>query len=261
MDIVKTTKGRRALILQKLKKQASVSVAELHEEFQVSEVTIRKDLNDLFERNLLIRTRGGAIASSSSVNKDDTPINNKRFFNIREKQAIGRLAASLIEEGNTIMLDSGTTTLEIARNLGRFQRLTIITNALNVATELLKYKRFNVILLGGNLRETSQSTVGPVAESNLKVFYCDKLFLGVDSFNIECGLSTPNIEEANINQVMLSMASEVVAVFDSSKVNKRSFAFIAPVDKIDVIVTDSNLPANIRTQLKSMNIKLHIANV
>lgn len=159
------------------------------------------------------------------------------------------------------MLDSGTTTLEIARNLGRFQRLTIITNALNVATELLKYKRFNVILLGGNLREPSQSTVGPVAESNLKVFYSDKLFLGVDSFNIECGLSTPNIEEANINQVMLSMASEVVAVFDSSKVNKRSFAFIAPVDKIDVIVTDSNLPANVRTQLKSMDIKLHIADV
>lgn len=114
MEIVKTTKGRRALILQKLKKQASVSVAELHEEFGVSEVTIRKDLNDLFDRNLLIRTRGGAISCSSSANKDDTPINNKRFFNIREKQAIGRLAASLIEEGNTIMLDSGTTTLEIA---------------------------------------------------------------------------------------------------------------------------------------------------
>ena len=260
-EIVKTTKGRRALILQKLKKQASVSVTELHEEFGVSEVTIRKDLNDLFDRNLLIRTRGGAISCSSSANKDDMPINNKRFFNIREKQAIGRLAASLIEEGNTIMLDSGTTTLEIARNLGRFQRLTIITNALNVATELLKYKRFNVILLGGNLREPSLSTVGPVAESNLKIFYCDKLFLGVDSFNIECGLSTPNIEEANINQVMLSMASEVVAVFDSSKVNKRSFAFIAPVDKIDVIVTDSNLPANVRTQLKSMDIKLHIADV
>lgn len=83
----------------------------------------------------------------------------------------------------------------------------------------------------------------------------------MDSFNIECGLSTPNIEEANINQVMLSMASEVVAVFDSSKVNKRSFAFHAPVDKIDVIVTDSNLPANVRTQLKSMDIKLHIADV
>lgn len=262
MGILKTTKGRRSQILQKLKTQSTVSVAELHEEFGVSEVTIRKDLNTLYERNLLIRTRGGAMCfPSGGESRDDTPINNKRFFNIREKQAIGRMAATLIEEGNTIMLDSGTTTLEIARNLDRFQRLTIITNAINIAAELLRYKRFNVILLGGNLREPSQSTVGPVAESNLKVFYCDKLFLGVDSFNIECGLSTPNIEEANINQAMLSMASEVVAVFDSSKVNKRSFAFIAPVDNIDVIVTDSNLPANIRAQLRSMNIKLHIAQV
>lgn len=262
METFKTTKGRRAIILQKLKADSSISVFELHKAFGVSEVTIRKDLNALHERNLLLRTRGGAICCpSGEENKDDTPIHNKRFFNTKEKQAIGRLAASLIEEGNTILLDSGTTTLEIARNLDRFQRLTIITNAINIATELLKYKRFNVILLGGNLREPSQSTVGPIAESNLKIFYCDKLFLGVDSFNVECGLSTHNIEEANINQAMLSMANEVVAVFDSSKVNKRSFAYIAPVNKIDVIVTDSNFPSNVRTQLRSMDIKLYLAEV
>lgn len=264
METLKTTKGRRSLILQRLKARSVVTVKELHEEFGISEVTIRKDLNVLYERNLLIRTRGGAMScrnAENAENADDRPINSKRFFNMREKQAIGRLAASLIEEGNTIMLDSGTTTLEIARNLDRFQRLTIITNAINIAVELLKYKRFHVILLGGNLREPSQSTVGPITESNLKVFYCDKLFLGVDSFNIDCGLSTPNIEEANINQTMLSMAGEVVAVFDSSKVDKRSFAFIAPVDNIDVIVTDSHLPANIRTQLRSKNIRLHIAEV
>lgn len=182
-------------------------------------------------------------------------------FNTREKQAIGRVAATLIEENDTILLDSGTTTLEIARNLHKFQRLTIITNSINIAAELLGYKRFNIILLGGNLRGASQSTVGPIAEMNLKVFYCDKLFLGVDSFNIECGLSTPNIEEANINQMMLSMSKRVIAVFDSSKCNKRSFAFIAPVDKIDVVVSDSNLPANIRNQLRSMQIKVYAAEV
>ena len=117
----------------------------------------------------------------------------------------------------------------------------------------------SVILLGGHLRETSQSTVGPLAESNLKVFYCDKLFLGVDSFNLECGLSTPNLEEANINQSMFSMAKEIIAVFDSSKFNKRSFVFIAPVNKINTVVTDSGIPSNVRMQLKSMGIGLHIA--
>ncbi len=261
MENLKTTKGRRSLILQRLRERSQISVAELHKEFGVSEVTIRKDLNALYERNLLVRTRGGAMSFPTDETSDDEPINSKSLFNKREKQAIGRLAASLIEEGNTILLDSGTTTLEIARNLDRFRRLTIITNAINIAVELLRYKRFNVILLGGNLREPSHSTVGPVAESNLKLFYCDKLFLGVDSFNVECGLSTPNIEEANINQVMLSMADQVVAVFDSSKVNKRSFAFIASVDKIDVIVTDNRLPSNLRTQLRSIGLQLHIAEV
>lgn len=262
MENLKTTKGRRSLILQRLRERSQISVAELREEFGVSEVTIRKDLNVLNDRNLLVRTRGGAMSyPSGEETPDDIPIGNKSFYNKREKQAIGRLAATLIEEGNTIMLDSGTTTLEIARNLDRFRRLTIITNAVNIAVELLRYKRFNVILLGGNLRETSHSTIGPVAESNLKLFYCDKLFLGVDSFSVECGLSTPNIEEANINQIMLSMASQVVAVFDSSKVNKRSFAFIASIDKIDVIVTDSNFPANLRSQLRSRGLQLCLAEV
>lgn len=261
MEIYRSTKGRRSLILQKLKTDSSVSVTELSKEFNVSEVTIRKDLNTLYKRNLIIRTHGGAILGSSTIaTYEDTHINNKQLIHFREKKAIGKLAASLINDGDTILLDSGTTTLEIARNLHKFERLTIITNAMNVAVELLAYKRFNVILLGGNLRETSQSTVGPVAESILRMFYCDKLFLGVDSFNMESGLSTPNIEEANINQVMMSRAKEVIAVFDSSKINKRALAFIAPIESLSAIVTDDAIPNNVRSKIKAMKINLLIAN-
>ncbi len=228
--------------------------------FDVSEVTVRKDLNMFHERNLLVRTRGGAIGMpESNSNDDDMSIGHKRLFHHKEKQAIGRLAASLIRDGETILLDSGTTTMEIARNLHHIKKLTVITNAINIAAELLTYKRFNVIMLGGYLRSSSQSAVGPIAESNLKVFYCDKFFLGVDSFNIECGLSTPNIDEANLNQVMFSMAKEVIAVFDSSKFNKRSFVFIAPVNKIHTVVTDNGVPASEKRQLKSMGIELHVA--
>lgn len=259
MNTSVTAQERRAVIIQSLKENSKVSIKEICERFDVSEVTVRKDLNILHERNLLVRTRGGAIRLPESDNGSDISISYKRLYNYREKQIIGRLAASLINEGETILLDSGTTTLEIARNLHRFQKLTIITNALNIAAELLNYKRFNVIMLGGYLRETSQSTVGPIAESNLKVFYCDKFFLGVDSFNIESGLSTPNIEEANLNQVMFSMAKEVIAVLDSSKFNKRSFVFIAPVSKINTVVTDGGIPQNVRRQLKSMNIEVLIA--
>lgn len=260
MNTTNSAKERRAVILQRLRELSKVSIEEICEMFDVSEVTVRKDLNVLQSRNLLVRVRGGAIRLPEANSGEDTPISHKRLYNHKEKQAIGRMAASLINDGETILLDSGTTTLEIAKNLHKFQKLTIITNAMNVAVELLSYKRFNVILLGGHLRESSQSTVGPIAESNLKVFYCDKLFLGVDSFNIDCGMSTHNIEEANINQTMLTMAREVIAVLDSSKFNKRSFVFIAPVDKIDKVVTDHGIASSIKAQLKSRGVDVLIAD-
>ncbi|MDR2894579.1 MAG: DeoR/GlpR family DNA-binding transcription regulator [Alistipes sp.] len=256
-----SAKERRAMILQELKTGSKVSVEDICRRFGVSEVTVRKDLDILQGRGLLVRVRGGAIRlpETEGHNNADTPISHKRLYNLREKRAIGRLAASLIKEGETIMIDSGTTTLEIARNLHAFRKLTVITNAVNVGLELLGYKRFNVILLGGHLRETSQSTVGPLAESNLGVFYCDKLFLGVDSFNVETGLSTPNIEEAHINQRMLTMARETIAVFDSSKFDKRSFAFIAPVESIHTVVTDSGIPAGVSADLRSRSLRVCIA--
>ena len=156
--------------------------------------------------------------------------------------------------------------MEIAKNLHSFKQLTIITNAIDIAIELSKYKRFNVILLGGHLRDSSLSTVGPIAENTLKIFYCDKLFLGVDSFNLERGVSTPNIEEASqtLNRLKHGLPYEdkikfakTKRVFDSSKVNKKSFAFIAPVSKLSAIVTDNNMPLDIKTQIKKMGVKLY----
>ncbi len=260
MNNLRNTHARRTAILQVLKENSTVSVKEICEKFDVSEVTVRKDLRLFHDRNLLMRTRGGAIrAPKNTEDENDLPISHKQLFYYKEKQLIGRLAASLIKDGETILLDAGTTTMEIARNLHHLTKLTVITNALNIAVELSNYKRFNVIMLGGYLRATSQSVVGPIAESDLKVFYCDKLFLGVDSFNIECGVSTPNIEEANLNQVMLSMTKEVIAVFDSSKFNKRSFVLIAPVNKLNTVVTDEGIPPTMKRQLKSMGIEVLVA--
>lgn len=249
-----SSKGRRSAILQLLKANSNVSVSQLSRQFGVSEVTIRKDLNLLKGRKLLIRTRGGAIVNSSAEHADEKSIKYKRLANYREKKAIGRAAAELIEDGDTIIIDSGTTALQVACNLHKFNNLTILTNALNVAQEVLSYKRFNVILLGGNIRSASESAVGALAEQNLKMFYCDKLFLGVDSFSVENGLSTPSVEEANINQIMIQRSRKVIAVFDSSKVNKRALAFITMLDNIDSVVTDEGMDKTTRSQLKSMNI-------
>lgn len=263
MNIYDTAQGRRSAILQRLKEDSTVNVTQLSQIFGVSEVTIRKDLRILQERKLLTRVHGGAIAAAGTgqVEPEERNFDYKQMINVREKEAIGRLAASHIKEGDTIIIDSGTTTMEIVKNLDRFNDLTIITNSVNAMIEAVKYKRFKVILLGGNVRETSLSTVGPVTESSLKLFYCDKLFLGVDSFSVEAGLSTPSVEEASTNQVMISRAREVIAVFDSSKLDKRALAFICMPDKINTIITDSHLPAGLKNQLKSMKINVETVMV
>lgn len=234
METYYSAKERRAQILQLLKSRPKILVSSLSQMFNISEVTIRKDLEELENRNLLIRVRGGAIRLPKLNIAEEQATTEKKRFHYREKRSIGRMAATLIQENETI-----------------------ITNAIDIAIELSKYKRFNVILLGGHLRDSSLSTVGPIAENTLKIFYCDKLFLGVDSFNLERGVSTPNIEEANINQTMITMVKETIAVFDSSKVNKKSFAFIAPVSKLSAIVTDNNMPLDIKTQIKKMGVKLY----
>ena len=253
------TPERRDYILQELKKHGSIKVKDVSDRFNVSEVTIRKDLELFEKKNLLLRVRGGAIRSNNSYMGDDNSIVEKQQKNHKEKQLIGRLAASLINENDTIILDSGTTTLEIAKNLQRFQNLSIITNALNIAIVLNEYKRFTVIIPGGYLREKSMSLVGPIAESFLQNFYCDKLFLGIDSFNLERGVSTPDLEEASMNQTMISVSKEVIAVFDSSKFNRRSFATIAPITKINTVITDSGIDPKMKIDLERLEIKVIIA--
>ena len=156
------------------------------------------------------------------------------------------------------MLDSGTTTLEIARHLDKFHNLRILTNSMNVATELMNYKRFDVVLLGGNIRVNSHSVVGPLALSVLHNFSGYKLFLGVDSFSIENGVSTPSLEEALLNQLMIQQAGKVIAVFDSSKFNKRSFVHIANANELDCIITDSAIPAGLSSKLKNAGIEVKI---
>lgn len=253
-----SAKERRALILQMLEQQAEVRVTDLSRETGISEVTIRKDLTVLQRRHLLLRTRGGAMRKPVENQNEDTTIDRKRLFNVKEKEHIGLEAVKMIKDGDFIMLDSGTTTLEIARHLDKFQHLRILTNAMNIATELMKYKRFDVVLLGGNIRINSHSMVGPLALSVLRNFSRYKLFLGVDSFSLENGISTPNLEEALLNQLMIQQADQVIAVFDSSKFNKRSFVHVANVTELDCIITDRAIPTGMSSKLRSYGVEVRI---
>jgi len=254
-----SAKERRALILRLLEQKDEVIVSELSRDTGISEVTIRKDLTILQNRHLLLRTRGGAMRKPVENPNEDTAIDRKRLFNVREKERIGAEATKLIKDGDVIMLDSGTTTLEIARHLDRFHDLRFLTNSMSIATELLNYKRFDVVLLGGNVRTNSHSTVGPLALSVLRNFSRYKLFLGVDSFSLENGISTPNLEEALLNQLMIQQAEKVIAVFDSSKFNKRSYVHVADVKEVDCIITDQAIPTGMSAKLKAAGVDVRIA--
>jgi DeoR family transcriptional regulator, aga operon transcriptional repressor len=252
-----TTIDRRVSILQKLDQNGQVDIISLSKELGVSEVTIRNDLSRLEEKKMLIRARGGAIKTNGVGT--DFHLSDKNKQNIAEKKRIGQAAAGLIEDGDTIILDSGTTTIEITKHLSGFNNLTIITNALNVANELANLANINVIIPGGFLRKNSLSLIGATAEESFKNYFCDKLFLAVDGFNTTHGLSTPNVEEAHLNRKMIENSKKVIVVADSSKFSKRSLALIAPISKVDTVVTDSGIPVEDQKILENAGVEIIIA--
>lgn len=255
----KSTVTRRAKILEELEAKGQVSVSELSKMFHISEVTIRNDLANLEKQNMLIRARGGAIKIKFYRMGIDPSISDKQKEFLKEKQRIGKVAAELIEEGDTIVLDSGSTTTEVAKNLENFKNLTIITNALNIASILSEYEGINIFMPGGSLRKKSLSLVGVLADENFEKFYCDKLILGADGLDTTHGLSTPNSEEAHLNQIMIKTAKKIILVADSSKFERRRFAFIGPISVLDIVVTDSGIKEEDKNRLEKNGVKVIIA--
>lgn len=257
-DLKKTTVDRREKILALVNENGKVYVHKLGELFGVSEVTIRNDLDQLEKKNHLIRARGGALKSNNQVSTDFN-LTEKDKLNRSQKARIGKLAASLVNESETIILDSGTTTIEIAKNLDEVRDISVVTNAINIINVLMRLPNISVIVPGGFLRYNSQSLVGPLAEKNFRNLYVDKLFLGVDGFDPKTGAYTPNFEEAALNEIMINVAKEVILVTDSSKFNRKSLAFICPTYNINTIITDSGLDEEDKSKLEELGIKVHLA--
>jgi DeoR family transcriptional regulator, aga operon transcriptional repressor len=253
-----STVERRKQILNELSAKGQVLVNELSREYHVSEVTIRNDLDQLERKNMLIRARGGAIKTEGGVGIDHH-ISEKDKLHITEKARIGKRAAQLISEHETVIIDSGTTTMEIAKNLGHLSDITVITNALNIASQLIQYNGFNLIIPGGYLRKNSLSLVGPLAEKNLQNLFVDKVFMGVDGFDTRHGIYTPNMEEASLNEIMIRNAKEVILVSDSSKFFRRSLAYICGIEKINRVVTDNGIPEEDKKRLEDAGIEVIIA--
>ena len=248
---------RRRRILELLAKQERATVEELAGRFHVSTVTIRGDLDALAEAGSLVRSHGGAL---NRLEQPDAPIAVKETLHHGEKVRIGHAAAQLIRQDETIILDSGTTTAEIARQLKflKLKSLTVITNALNIAMELSNLPHIRVIMIGGMLRQMSYSTVGPHAEQILRALNADRLFLGVDGLDPAIGLTTPDVLEAQLNALMIRVSREVIVVADSSKVLRRSLSVIASVNDVHRIITDDNVDPQIVAALRARNIDVPV---
>jgi len=249
---------RKMKILERIKAQRKATVAELCDRFGVSSATIRNDLRDLEATGLLIRTHGGAMVKSKTGLEQGTT--ERGIQHLAEKRRIAEAALRLIEDGDTITLDTGTTTLELARLLCQKRDLTVVTNDLPIALALEEYDTVRVLFMGGIVRRNYHCTViyGSTGRDSLAGLSVDKAFMALNSFSLEKGASTPDINHAETKKLMMSIAAKVIFLFDSSKLGRTSFALFAPLESIDTIVTDA-IGAEERGRLEESGIDVVVA--
>lgn len=250
------TEHRRRNLLDLVDQQGQVTVADMVKRFAISAVTVRSDLDALASLGAVVRSHGGAVRRVEAT--QDYPLRTKETLHHEEKVRIGKAAAELVQPGETIILDSGTTTAEVARHLKRMktQPLTVITNALNIAMELADSPGISLIMIGGLLRPVSYSFVGPQAETMMDEFHANRLFLAVDGFDLESGPSTPDVLEAQLNNVMIRSAREVNVVTDFSKLGRRSVSKIGPYERISRLITDNRAPQEFMSGLRKRGIEV-----
>ncbi|NDL61209.1 transcriptional repressor AgaR [Acerihabitans arboris] len=236
-----TTSARRERIVGQLRALGSVQVNVLAADFNVSTVTIRNDLSFLEKQGVATRAYGGAMLCPAPVVEAERSIEAKRSENSTIKERIGKLAASLITPGSTIILDSGTTTYEIARQLRGHEDVIAMTNGMNVAEALLDAPGVDLLVTGGRLRRHSLSFFGSQAEISLQNYHFDMLFLGVDGLDPLMGVTTHNEDEARLNRCMCDASKKIIVVTDSSKFYRISLHKIISIDSVDKIITDSNI--------------------
>jgi DeoR family transcriptional regulator, aga operon transcriptional repressor len=247
---------RRQKIQEVIEQNGRITVEDIVLKFKVSAVTARADLDILSERGDLIRSHGGAVRQLNPV--VDYPLRFKESIHHAEKVRIGQAAAQLIKPHQTIILDSGTTTAQVARQLKalRVQPLTIITNALNIAYELAESENIAVVMIGGILRHASSSLVGPQAERMLQDLHADHLFLAVDGLHPDEGFSTPDILEAQLNRVMIRVASEVTVVADASKFGRRSLSLIGNIQCAQRVISDDRVESQLAARLRDKGLEV-----
>jgi DeoR/GlpR family transcriptional regulator of sugar metabolism len=248
---------RRAAIMSDLADSGEVAIADLARGFGVSEMTIRRDLELLELEGLARRVRGGAISTVSRSHEPPFAMRQSRAA--EAKRGIGRAAAAMLEDGDTAIIDVGTTTLELARNLHRHRRLTVVTSSIPITAELGNTTEIRVIVTGGMLRHGELSLVGPMAEETLKELNCDVAFIGVAGVDATKGLTEYNLDDARMKRAAIGAARRCVVLADRTKLGQVALAMVAPMTSVDTLVTDA--PPDHPTVLAAIEMGIDVVHV
>jgi len=253
--MLKTT--RHTQIRQVVNANGHVTVQELNQLLDVSEATIRRDLDELSQEGLLHRTHGGAVKVEQADR--EPPILQRRSEFEAEKRQIGRAAAAMVKEGQTIFLGSGTTVHEIANNLRHMTNLTVITNAINVVNELIECKGIELVVIGGMLRQSELSMVGHIAEAAIRELRADKVFMGMGGIHPQHGFTGDFLPEATTDRTILGIAPRNIIVADHSKFGQVKTVFLAPISAAHVLVTDNGAPLEFISDLEEKGLTVQLA--
>lgn len=253
---------RHQAILEIVAKESKITIGEICQMFEVSEMTARRDLRKLDQRGLLRRVHGGAI--SNLGRSYEPPYRIRATQAVEAKQAIGIKAAEFVYDGDSIALDVGTTTLEVARALKDKGNLTIVTASLPIANEILADfsldREVRLILTGGIVRPREFSMVGHIAENTYQDLHVDKAFIGIGGLSIEDGLTEYNLEDAMVKRPLLKSAKEKIIVTEGAKLGRTTFAAIGPLSAIQMVITDRTADYEVVDQLKDMGISVVFAD-
>jgi len=254
--------GRKAQLAAYVAETGQVTVSELAERFGVSIDTVRRDLDQLAAEGSLVRTYGGAVSLSTVSRTTDRAVDQRLTVQEQEKEKIAALAAALVQDGSTIMINGGTTTLALARSLGQHRDLTVATNNLLVPSALPPTAIRDIYVFGGAVRALTLATIGPVSfrantGADLDIS-CDLALVGVGAVSADAGYTTSNLAEAAMMQEMISRAARVAILADSSKFGRRLFAQVSELAAADYLITDAAPPPDLRDALASNGVELLI---
>jgi len=240
---------RQKTLLEHLGETGTGSIEELCRRFEVSEMTIRRDLSELEKEGLLIRTHGGARLKETAFFEVSFAAKANQF--VAEKKRIAERASELVQDGDRIMIDSGTTTGHFARLL-KDCRLTVVTNALNVATDLIDGRQIDLHFCGGALRRGPVAAVGQVAAKFFESIRCDRLFMGVEGIDDTGTMTVPDVEEALVKQVMMRAAREVIVLADHSKLGRNSLGVIGSLSSVTALITGEEASSSALAPLRGL---------